>query len=105
MIFAVGSGEFCLLGTSYYLISKTSVCRPATEEIRVTPSDFPAYRTAHEFKVPCCLCAISAGDYTECAIYLAVKGKYAGEYVCGCAFDSCGYLGKCFKWFPGPCAF
>jgi hypothetical protein len=61
----------------------------------MTPSDFSTYRTGHNFKAPCCLCVLTApdGNYTECAIYLAVRGPYAGEYICGCVLDRCGYLG------------
>lgn len=80
------------------LISDIITCtsRPISQDrARVTPSDLLAYRTLHDFRAPCCLCAVSTigGLYTECAIYLAVQGQYTGEYVCGCAFNSCGYLG------------
>jgi hypothetical protein len=61
---------------------------------RVTPSDFLSYRAVHDFKAPCCLCAIARGDYTESAVYLAPQGPYVGEYVAGCALERCGYIGK-----------
>jgi hypothetical protein len=61
---------------------------------RVTPTDLVEHRRAHDFKAPCCLCACSSIVYTESAIYIAVKGQYSGEYVAGCASDSCGYLSE-----------
>lgn len=55
------------------------------------------HRFVHDFRAPSCLCAsefIAEPQYTECAIYLDPDGEYNGEYVAGCAFDRCGYLGK-----------
>jgi hypothetical protein len=61
---------------------------------RVTPSDLAEYREAHSFRAPCCLCACSnpGNVYTETAIYISTDGPYSGEFVAGCASDSCGYL-------------
>jgi len=61
---------------------------------RVTPSDLLNHRLSHQFRVPCCLCAYNTTTaiYTESAIYLAIQGEFSGEYVAGCATDSCGYL-------------
>ena len=56
------------------------------------------YRGLYDFRLPSCLCAIefvASAQYTECAVYLPPNGEYTGEYVAGCAFDRCGYLGKC----------
>lgn len=62
--------------------------------MHVPPSDFDIYRANHDFQAPCCLCAIdTVNTYTKCAIFVDMKGLYAGEYVAGCAYDRCGYLG------------
>ena len=72
--------------------------RPVTEAgTRVVPSNLLHYRINHEFQTPCCLCACNANGavptFTESAIYVAIDGAYSGEYVAGCALNSCGYLG------------
>jgi hypothetical protein len=46
---------------------------------------------------PCCLCPLrdaDAPDYVEAAMYRAIAGPFAGQYVIGCAQDKCGYLGE-----------
>jgi hypothetical protein len=65
---------------------------------RVPPSDLVDYRADHYFCAPWCLCASNTRGpgFTETAIYVAVRGPYAGEYVAGCATDTCGYLSKSF---------
>lgn len=71
--------------------------RPVTEDgERVTPSDLEDYRITHKFKAPSCLCGCKANNasYTESAIYIDRDGPYPGEYVAGCASDSCDYLSK-----------
>jgi hypothetical protein len=76
---------------------KECVLRPVTEEgMRVTPMDLPDHQITHEFRAPCCLCACNfvGTRYIESAIYLANDGPYIGEYVAGCASDTCGYIGK-----------
>jgi|SRR5258708_7860352 hypothetical protein len=83
------------------LIQSTTYQRPVTPEgARVTPSDFNSYRNNHDFRAPCCLCASDAPEngYTECAIYIPLEGQYKGEYVAGCAFNRCGYLGEHRIW-------
>ena len=65
--------------------------RPVTEAgSRVPPSDLLDYRAHHHFWAPYCLCT------AESIMYVAVRGPYAGEYVAGCATDTCGYLSKSF---------
>ena len=76
--------------------------RPITQTgERVPPSDFDGYRVNYDFRAPCCLCANDAvgGRYTESAVFLALDGKYTGEYVAGCASDTCGYIGGCSSAF------
>jgi hypothetical protein len=71
--------------------------RPVTEDgQRVTPSDLADYRITHQFRAPSCLCGCKTNNasYAETAIYIAKDGPYSGEYVVGCASDSCGYLSK-----------
>lgn len=68
---------------------------PATSEgVRILPSGFDFYRSSHDFRAPCCLCASEAfrNDYTESAIYVPQTGQYQGEYVVGCAYNRCGYV-------------
>ncbi|KAF7964811.1 hypothetical protein HWV62_2756, partial [Athelia sp. TMB] len=50
------------------------------------------YRAKWDCANPYCICTIGTKCNTEAAIYRAVKGIYAGEYVAGCALDRCGYL-------------
>jgi hypothetical protein len=60
------------------------------------------HRSVYDFRAPCCLCAsefTAEPQYTECAIYVALNGEYGDEYVAGCAFDRCGYLGKTTRHF------
>ena len=72
--------------------------RPITNAgARVTPSDLMDHQAVYDFRAPSCLCAsefTAERQYTECAMYLAQSGVYSGEYVAGCTFDCCGYLGK-----------
>ncbi len=58
---------------------------------RVKPGVLAAYRDIYNFRAPCCLCAVANGGYSESAIYIALDGQYAGEYVAGCAKAECGY--------------
>jgi hypothetical protein len=71
--------------------------RPVTERgERIPPSDLLEHRRTHVFSTPTCLCGsqlVEPKD-TETAIYIARSGEFAGQYVAGCASDSCGYLGK-----------
>jgi len=63
--------------------------------MRVTPSDLVDHRCTHWFRGPCCFCAYGISDsYTECVIDVLRLGKYTGEYVAMCGFDSCGYCSK-----------
>jgi hypothetical protein len=66
--------------------------------MRVFPSDLLHHRVAYDFRAPYCLCACNFGSvtFTESIIYVAVQGDYAGEYVAGCATNSCGYLSRFF---------
>lgn len=69
--------------------------------VRVTPSDLVVHRVTHNFHAPSCLCVLDSGsqvDYIESAIYLAGPnhGEDKGQYVMGCATESCGYFGECF---------
>jgi len=62
---------------------------------RVPPSDLSRHRITNEFQAPCCLCVSGSANrngYTECAVYLTIRGPYFGEYVAGCAFGRCGYM-------------
>lgn len=79
----------------------TSQClrRPVHGEKRVAPSDLRKYRRKHQFLGPCCLCPLlgpisEEPRFTEAAIYMAVFGRYGGEYVAECAKSRCGYLGR-----------
>lgn len=82
---------------SHVNIVYTEIClrRPVSNiGVRVPPTDLFDYRSTHDFKTPCCLCACKAyGSYTETAIFRALDGPYAGEYVASCASGSCGYMG------------
>jgi len=64
--------------------------------MRVLPSELLHHRIAYDFRAPYCLCACNFGGvtFTESSIHVAVQGDYAGEYVAGCATNSCGYLSK-----------
>jgi hypothetical protein len=72
------------------------VLRPVNKTgSRVPPSDLLDYRTHHDFRAPYCLCTDNPGcGYTETAIYVALEGPNANEYIAGCATDTCGYLSK-----------
>jgi hypothetical protein len=82
----------------FFLLRSLLRYRPITETgIRVAPPELMHHRVLYDFKSPSCLCAsdfIIDPQYTECAVYFASTGKYKGEYVAGCAFDRCGYIGK-----------
>ena len=55
---------------------------------------------SHHMLGPCCLCPMVypyKPDFVEAAIYMAVTGAFAGEYVARCAQNECGYLGKLFQ--------
>jgi hypothetical protein len=71
--------------------------RPVNERgERVTPSDFEAYRTSHDVLGPCCLCPLqfeTTGDFKESVVFMVGSGRYAGEYVAGCADGQCNYFG------------
>jgi len=83
------SQEICI----EYLQLLCSLRRPVLRSgQRVTPTDLWGHRMTHQFKAPCCLCASTEGYYTECFIYPAEDGPYAGEHVAGCASGRCGYL-------------
>jgi hypothetical protein len=73
-------------------------CRPADAfGQRVTPSDFETYRLVHSILGPCCLCPFQyrgrVGNFKEAAVFMAVRGRHAGQYVAACADDRCGYFG------------
>jgi hypothetical protein len=71
--------------------------RPVTQEgSRIPPSDFDSHRVNHIFRAPCCLCAADSPGivYTECALYMPLMGEYAGEYVAGCPYERCGFIGE-----------
>lgn len=67
---------------------------------RVAPSDLEDHRHTHDFRGPCCLCAVfdaSGSVYTESVMFVAISGEFAGEYVAACAADSCNYLSKYYS--------
>jgi hypothetical protein len=70
--------------------------RPTQNGRRVTPENLRGCQETYRFKNPCCLCASNVAGmvYTESEIYMAVDGRFWGEYVACCAADRCGYLGK-----------
>jgi hypothetical protein len=85
-------------------------CRPVDGETgeRITPSELESHRRTHDFRAPCCLCALEQGsDYTESRIGLVnipLKGRGAflnGEYVAECAMGRCGYFGTLVSSVPG----
>lgn len=52
------------------------------------------YRAEWRISNPFCVCGEATGIATESAIYYATAGKYAQEYVAGCARNLCGYLSE-----------
>ncbi|KAG1873265.1 hypothetical protein C8R48DRAFT_769700 [Suillus tomentosus] len=60
---------------------------------KIHPSQFEAYRKAHTFRYPCCLCA-EGNRYVESSIFRRTAGVCQGEYVAECATNSCGYMRK-----------
>lgn len=75
----------------HYLVRTHSVFwRPVTEAgTRVAPPDLLSHRVDYGFRAPCCLCACNIGvGVTESAVYVDLSG----QYVAGCATNSCGYL-------------
>jgi hypothetical protein len=69
----------------------------------VSPGALREYRGGYDFLGPCCLCPLleplsKEPKFTEAAIYMPVFGRYAGEYIAGCAQSRCGYVGQ----FPFP---
>lgn len=58
---------------------------------RIHPSSFEAYREAHIFRYPCCLCA-SRDTYVEVSILQRSRGPCRGQYVAECMTNTCGYL-------------
>ena len=89
---------WCVLSSSPFACTLIiDFLRPVTEKgSRVPPSDLLDHRVHYNFCAPCCLCIPNADGcgFTETAIYVALSGPYAGEYVAGCASDTCGYLSK-----------
>jgi hypothetical protein len=69
-------------------------CRPTDRYgHKIHPSQFEAYRKAHTFRYPCCLCA-EGNRYVESSIFRRTAGVCQGEYVAECATSSCGYMRK-----------
>ncbi|KIM71884.1 hypothetical protein PILCRDRAFT_16633 [Piloderma croceum F 1598] len=83
----------CLQPLSYIMIIHLAIFELGFGS-RVPPSDLLDYRVHYNFRAPCCLCIPNAHGcgFSETAIYVALSGPYAGEYVAGCASDTCGYL-------------
>jgi hypothetical protein len=43
------------------------------------------------------MCPLQQGgsnSYTEAAIFVATRGRFAGEYVAACAKDECAYMSE-----------
>lgn len=69
-------------------------CRPTTQQgYKIHPSRWEAYREAHAFRYPCCLCA-KGGEYVEVVVFPHDQGVAQGEYVAECTIDTCGYMGE-----------
>ncbi|OJA17982.1 hypothetical protein AZE42_09892 [Rhizopogon vesiculosus] len=65
---------------------------------KIHPSQFAAYREAHAFLYPCCLCA-TADRYVETSVLQRAEGINQGQYVAECATSTCGYLLTVEKFF------
>jgi hypothetical protein len=64
--------------------------------VRVIPSGLGSHRLSHRLRGPCCVCPMRPGTtetYVETAIEVAVRGRYAGEYIAVCEERECGYMG------------
>ena len=67
--------------------------------MRVPPGELRHYRETHDYLAPGCLCPLleplrKKAVYKEASIYVAIGGRYKGEYIAECAEDRCGYLGQ-----------
>jgi hypothetical protein len=74
-----------------------SGCRPIADGgSRLPPSDFDAHRVDHDFRAPSCLCASDSprNGYSECAVFVSLTGEYSGEYIAGCPYGRCGFVGE-----------
>jgi hypothetical protein len=63
----------------------------------VPPSDINNHRLSHKFLGPGCLCPLKDSTqpaFTEAAVFMVTKGRFAGKYVASCVQESCGYFGK-----------
>lgn len=63
---------------------------------RIRVDSLTLYRATHYYQNPCCLCATPGGTIVESTIVVAKEGELCNAWVATCAFDACGYLGKCF---------
>ncbi|KAG1851798.1 hypothetical protein C8R48DRAFT_676384 [Suillus tomentosus] len=63
---------------------------------KIHPSRFAAYREVHNFRYPCCLCAMG-GRYVESSIFQRTRGVYQGQYVAECATSTCGYMQPAYR--------
>jgi hypothetical protein len=69
--------------------------RPTNERgERVTPSDLEGYRLLYQFRGPGCFCSMQRKQFTEAAMYLALRGRFRGEYVASCARKRCKYFSE-----------